>query len=44
MTALEEIHANDLFVASIALSNDATLVTRNTDEFRRVPGLRVDAW
>ena len=38
------IGANDLFVASIALSNDATLVTRNTDEFRRVPGLRVDAW
>lgn len=38
------IGANDLLIASIALASDATLVTRNLDEFRRVPGLRVDSW
>lgn len=35
---------NDLFIASIALANDATLVTRNENEFRRVVGLRVEVW
>jgi tRNA(fMet)-specific endonuclease VapC len=38
------IGANDLLIASIALATDATLVTRNQDEFHRVPGLRVQAW
>lgn len=36
--------ANDLLIAAIALANDATVVTRNEDEFRRVPGLRVEVW
>jgi tRNA(fMet)-specific endonuclease VapC len=35
---------NDLLIASIALAMDLTLVTRNQDEFRRVAGLRVQAW
>lgn len=34
----------DLKIASIALANDATLLTRNTDDFRRVPGLRIADW
>lgn len=38
------IGANDLMIASIALSRDVTLVTRNAAEFRRVPGLRVEVW
>lgn len=38
------IGANDLLIASIALANDATVVTRNEREFRRVPGLRVEVW
>lgn len=38
------IGVKDLMIASIALSLDAAVVTRNTDEFRRVPGLRVDVW
>lgn len=38
------IGGNDLMIAAIARSNDATLVTRNDSEFRRVPGLRVDVW
>lgn len=38
------IGPNDLLIAAIALSNDATLVTHNTAEFRRVPGLRIVDW
>ena len=35
---------NDLMIASIALANNLTLITNNVDEFRRVPGLRVEDW
>ncbi len=38
------IGANDLMIASIALSRGLILVTRNAMEFRRVPGLRVEVW
>jgi len=38
------IGANDMFIAAIALTHDCTLVTRNTREFSRVMGLRVEAW
>lgn len=38
------IGGNDMLIASIALANDATLVTRNEQEFRLVPGLRVEVW
>ena len=34
----------DLLIAAQALSLDATLVTNNEREFRRVPGLRVENW
>ncbi len=34
----------DLRVAAIALGNDATLISRNLADFRRVPGLRVVDW
>ncbi len=34
----------NLMIASIALSHGFSLVTRNTDEFARVPGLDVDRW
>jgi tRNA(fMet)-specific endonuclease VapC len=34
----------DLLIAGIALSNGLTLVTHNTREFSRVPGLQVEDW
>lgn len=34
----------DTVIAASALANDATLVSRNLREFRRVPGLRVVDW
>jgi tRNA(fMet)-specific endonuclease VapC len=38
------IGGNDLLIAAHAISLDATLVTDNTAEFRRVPSLRVENW
>lgn len=47
-TALERagtpIGNHDLFIAAHARSRDMTLVTHNTREFERVPGLRVEDW
>ena len=34
----------DQLIAGIAVANGMTLVTRNTREFERVPGLRVANW
>lgn len=34
----------DLKIASIVLSNDATLLTRNLSDFNRVPDLRAENW
>lgn len=38
------IGANDLLIAATALAYDLTLVTHNTREFSRVPGLRFVDW
>lgn len=38
------IGGNDLMIASIALNNNLTLITRNQKEFTRVTGLRVESW
>jgi tRNA(fMet)-specific endonuclease VapC len=38
------IGPNDLFIAAHALALEATLVTDNESEFRRVPGLAVENW
>ena len=35
------IGANDMWIAATALANDLPVVTRNRDEFQRVPGLEV---
>lgn len=38
------IGPNDLMIASIALANGLTLVTHNTSEFSRAPGLTLEDW
>lgn len=38
------IGANDLLIAATALAHDLTLVTANTREFGRIPGLRLEDW
>lgn len=38
------IGPNDTLIAAHALALGCTLVTDNEDEFRRVPGLRVENW
>jgi tRNA(fMet)-specific endonuclease VapC len=34
----------DLKIAAIALANGATVITRNTHDFSRVPNLKIEDW
>jgi len=38
------IGPNDLLIAAIAHSHNLVLVTHNTQEFSRVPGLQIEDW
>jgi tRNA(fMet)-specific endonuclease VapC len=38
------IGGNDLWIAAHALALELTLVTNNTREFKRVPGLQIENW
>jgi tRNA(fMet)-specific endonuclease VapC len=38
------IGPNDLIIASIAIAEGLILVTHNTSEFGRVPGLQIEDW
>lgn len=38
------IGANDLWIAAIALANHLPVLTRNVDEFRRIPDLTVETY
>ena len=38
------IGANDMWIAATALANGLGVVTRNRDEFSRVPGLQVESF
>jgi tRNA(fMet)-specific endonuclease VapC len=40
----QTIGGNDMLIAAIALANGCTLVTHNTTEFSRVPGLVIEDW
>lgn len=42
--SLRKVGRADLLIASIALANKATLVTRNLKDFKLVPGLAVENW
>ena len=44
LRARQPIGALDTMIAAHALSVDAPLVTHNTREFARVPGLRLENW
>jgi tRNA(fMet)-specific endonuclease VapC len=43
-TAGRPIGSNDLLIAAHARAIEATIVTANTDEFKRVRGLTVENW
>jgi tRNA(fMet)-specific endonuclease VapC len=34
----------DLRIAAIAIANQMTLLTQNTVDFERIPGLQIDDW
>ncbi|HET6384892.1 MAG TPA: type II toxin-antitoxin system VapC family toxin [Armatimonadota bacterium] len=38
------VGTQDLKIGAIALANDATLITRNTQDFGRIPDLRFEDW
>ncbi|HWE97756.1 MAG TPA: type II toxin-antitoxin system VapC family toxin [Tepidisphaeraceae bacterium] len=38
------IGGNDLMIAAIAITHGLTLLTHNSNEFERVPGLSVEDW
>jgi tRNA(fMet)-specific endonuclease VapC len=40
----EMIGGHDAWIAATCIARDLTLVTANTREFNRVPGLRVENW
>jgi tRNA(fMet)-specific endonuclease VapC len=40
----ETIGPHGLLIAGQAVARDLTLITHNTSEFRRVPGLRLEDW
>ena len=43
-TAGKPIGGNDLLIAAHAYAVGATIVTANTDEFKRIRGLKVENW
>jgi tRNA(fMet)-specific endonuclease VapC len=40
----QKIGPNDLLIAAVALAHGLTVVTHNTSEFGRVPGLSIADW
>lgn len=44
LTQGKPIGPNDTLIAAIARAHDATLITHNSSEFSRVPGLLMEDW
>ena len=44
LTQGKPIGSNDTLIAAIARANNATLITHNTGEFKRVAGLLIEDW
>lgn len=42
--AARTVGNNDLRIAAIALENGATVVSRNQNDYRRIPQITVAAW
>lgn len=40
----KKMKRGDMLIACVALAQDALLVTRNTKDFKDVPGLRIENW
>lgn len=38
------VGTKDLLIGAITLANDATLLTRNYQDFQRMPGLKIEDW
>jgi tRNA(fMet)-specific endonuclease VapC len=38
------IGGNDALIAAIAVTHGLTVITHNTREFSRVPGLKIEDW
>ena len=39
-----KVGTQDLLIASVALANEMTLLTRNVRDFQKVPGIRYEDW
>jgi len=39
-----DVEDTDVLIASVALENDASIVTRNKEHFKRIAGLNVEEW
>ncbi len=44
ISAATQVWASDLHIAAIVLAHNALLITRNLQDFQRIPNLRLEDW